>query len=316
MKEFLESIAAEVKDIFDHDIETTKAYVVPGRDDATLTFGRNQVKKGKLIETCVLFIDIRNSTKLSRQLKKDKVQLGKIYSAFIDAMTTIADRYGFVRNIIGDRVMVVFEPANCFVDAMNCAVTMYTVANRILKTYIKGDLFSVGIGVDYGEMLILKTGIQKKDENRSEYKNLVWVGDTANSASKLTDFANKYYNAPLYNVTYEYYPYGTFFWPTGNKPSTTTAKLNGEEFLLKIKTPTTGWTYEGNKVVGISKEENSGSTSPILISGKVYDEFKKALPKSPILAKFEKKTYPNPPLTGSGIYGGYYYLPDMAQVNL
>ncbi len=204
MKDFLQSIADEVKDIFDHEIETSKAYVVPGRNDPALTFGKNQVKKGKLIETCVLFIDIRNSTAMSRALKRDKAKLGKIYSAFIDAMATIADKYGYVRNIIGDRVMVVFEPGNCYVDAVNCAVTMYTVATRILKKYSGLEIFKCGIGIEFGEMLVLKTGIQKRHEEQSEYKNLVWVGDAANIASKLTDLANKEYNSPQFKITYEY----------------------------------------------------------------------------------------------------------------
>ncbi|HPH37335.1 MAG TPA: adenylate/guanylate cyclase domain-containing protein, partial [Sediminibacterium sp.] len=204
MKELLQSIADDVKDIFTHEIETTKTYGVPGRNDPGLTFGRNQVKKGKLIETCVLFIDIRNSTQMSRNLKRDKAKLGKIYSAFIDAMASIADQYGYVRNIIGDRVMVVFEPNNCCIDAVDCAIMMYTVATRIIKRYSGLDTFKCGIGIDYGEMLVLKTGIQKRHQEQSEYKNLVWVGDTANTASKLTDFSNKEYNSPLYKVTYEY----------------------------------------------------------------------------------------------------------------
>ncbi len=136
MKDLLQSISDDVKDIFNHDIETNKTYSVPGRNDQNLTFGRNQIKKGKLIETCVLFIDIRNSTSMSRTLKNDKAKLGKIYSAFIDAMASIADKYGYVRNIIGDRVMVVFEPSNCYVDAVNCAVVMHTTAVKILKNTV------------------------------------------------------------------------------------------------------------------------------------------------------------------------------------
>jgi class 3 adenylate cyclase len=65
------------------------------------------------------------------------------------------------------------------------------------------DDFKVGIGIDYGEMLVLKAGIPKRHEEQSEYKNLVWVGDAANVASKLTDYAAKEYSAPIYRVTYE-----------------------------------------------------------------------------------------------------------------
>lgn len=339
MKEFLQTIADDVKDIFEHEIETTKAYAVPSRNDAGLTFGRDQVKKGKLIETCVLFIDIRNSTIMSRNLKKDKARLGKIYSAFVDAMVSIADRYGYVRNIIGDRVMVVFEPSNCFVDAINCAAMMYTVANKILKKYCGIDSFKVGIGIEYGEMLILKTGIQKNHQEKSEYKNLVWVGDAANVASKLTDFANKEYNSPQYKVSYEYVHSERFL--KGYKPSgisrlsgalnripklepeydwkverrISTALLNADEFIKDVKI-LSEWKYNNNKISGIEKVERNGTTSTILMSGKVYNEFKKVDAKSPYLQNLSQKQYPNAPFTGTGIYGGFALCAEISQVKI
>jgi adenylate cyclase len=338
MKDFLQSIADDAKDIFGHEIETTKTYSVPGRNDAGLTFGRDQVKRGKLIETCVLFIDIRNSTGMSRSLKKDKARLGKIYSAFVDAMVSIADKYGYVRNIIGDRVMVVFEPGNCFVDAVDCAVAMYTVATKILKKFSGLDSFKVGIGIDWGEMLILKTGIQKRHEEQSEYKNLVWVGDAANSASKLTDFANKEYNSPVYKITYQWIETERYFkgfktspdslanlylgiapksepeygWRSVTKSGTDTISAN--DFHTKIKFADEV-QYNGRKVTHIDRVEQSGTTSSILMSGKVFDEFKKAQPKSSYLKNFSKAGYPNAPYTGTGIYAGSAMLSEITQIN-
>ena len=131
------------------------------------------------------------------------MKLGKIYSSFIYAMTSIADEYGYVRNIVGDRVMVVFEPKDCFVNAINCAAVMHSVATRILAKHIAIEDFKIGIGIDFGEMLVLKTGIRKKHKEQSEYKSLVWVGDAANTASQLCDFANKNYSSPLFKGSYE-----------------------------------------------------------------------------------------------------------------
>ncbi|MBK9542610.1 MAG: hypothetical protein IPO49_09900 [Bacteroidetes bacterium] len=84
-----------------------------------------------------------------------------IYSSFIHAMTSIADEFGYVRNIVGDRLMVVFEPNDCFVNAVNCAALMNTVSSRIIQKYSGLENFKVGWELDYGEMLVLKTGIQK-----------------------------------------------------------------------------------------------------------------------------------------------------------
>jgi adenylate cyclase len=334
MEEFLTELIQDIKHIFEYDIETTQAYVVPSRHDQNLTFPLGQAKKGKLLETCVLMIDIRNSTKLSRHLKKDKVKLGKIYSAFIYAMTTIADEYGYVRNIVGDRVMVVFEPKDCFVNAINCAALMYTVATRILAKIVAIEDFKIGIGIDYGEMLVLKTGIRKKHEEQSEYKSLVWVGDVANTASKLCDFANKAYSSPLFKITYEHIDFEDKLVGFKESPNTSlldlylgepkqipiyerklvirpsTVSLNQSDFAIKVTNSADGWKYDGKKLIGFSIENRAGTSSPILMSGKIVAEFKKLEPKSPYLAKLASKDYPDKPYTGTGVYGGSLLIPE------
>lgn len=336
MEEFLKQLNQDIKDIFQYDIETPNAYVVPSRNDVNLTFPIGSTKKGKLLETCVLMIDIRNSTKISRQLRKDKVRLGKIYSAFIYAMTSIADEYGFVRNIVGDRVMVVFEPKDCYVNAVNCAALMYSVATRILSKYVGLEDFKIGIGIDFGEMLVLKAGIRKKHEEQSEYKSLVWIGDAANMASKLCDFANKQYSSPLFKVTYEHLNWERVF--KGFKPNpnpllnpfskpepdykfeykkiTQTATLNAIDFAKDIKVEADGWKYKGEKVLSFNIENRTGITSPILISGKVYNELKKVDPKSFHLARLSLKDYPDKPYTGSGVYGGNLIVPEILKIKI
>jgi adenylate cyclase len=338
MKELLEQINQDVKNIFQYNIETTKAYAVPSRDDPSLTFPIGAIKSGKLIETCVLMIDIRNSTKISKQLKKDKIKQGKIYSAFVYAMASIADEYGFVRNIVGDRVMVVFQPSSCYVDAMNCAAAMYSVATRILKKHFAIEDFKVGIGIDFGEMLILKAGIRKHSKEQSEYKGLVWVGDAANTASKLCDFANKDYSSPIFRIKYEYIrPEQVLIgfkpvslWILANNPNykrepeyvtqyitnENSVALNAEEFASHVSVNTNPWKYDGCKVTSFNIERRTGSTSPILMSGKVFTEFKKAEPKSLYLSKLSQQDYPNKPETGSGIYGGYLIVPEINNIKI
>jgi len=311
MKEFLQSIVDSVRSIFSYNIETTNTYNVPARDDAGLTFSRDQIKRGKLIKTCVLFIDIRNSTKMSRDLAHDKIKLGKIYSAFIHAMTTIADRHGYVRNIIGDRIMVVFEPNNCFEEAMSCASTMITIAQKVLAKYSGLTEFLVGIGVDFGEALILKTGLAKKHEDRSEYKSLVWIGDVANIASKLTDLANKKYTSHSYNITYKQLRL-TFAPPVlgqglrripVNRDVTETLSQSDFDEHIQINN-IDDIKYNIHKVIAIKKSARKISDSPILISGHVYEGIK----GTSIYKKFFSLTdYPDNGLSGIKIYGGNFY---------
>jgi hypothetical protein len=187
-------------------------------------------------------------------------------------------------------------------------------------------------------MLILKTGIQKRHEEQSEYKNLVWVGDAANIASKLTDSSNKEYNSPLYKLSYIDFGFENVF-KGYEKPVTQLDRslygdkgkeiyknelvtktryvtLTIEEFAKKVDITADGWKYDGKKVTTIDKENRSGTTSPILMSGKVYAEFKKAAPKSSFVPNFSQRQYPNTPFTGSGVFGGYGIYSDITQIKL
>lgn len=200
-KAFLEEINSDVKDIINTKFEftVTDALLVPSYEDPSLTFENGVTKKGKTIETCVLYVDIRNSVSLNNQHQKET--MGKLYTAFVKAVLSIVDYHnGAVRNIIGDRVMAVFPPKNCFTNAVDCAVSINTVATKIINQHFKLNEFKCGIGIDFGSMLVLKNGIIKQGKDRTAYKNLVWIGKPANIASRLTDIANKEIVKTIYRV--------------------------------------------------------------------------------------------------------------------
>ena len=124
----LQSIADDAKDIFKTQIEwgNVDPCLVPNDDDKTLSFETNQVKRGKKFTTAVLFVDLRNSTTLN--FEHNPEQLGKLYAAFVRSMIQCAEQYrGVIRNIIGDRVMVVFPEKNCCTNAVNTAITATNV---------------------------------------------------------------------------------------------------------------------------------------------------------------------------------------------
>lgn len=173
-------------------VSVTKTNTVPHSDDAAITFPNlDEYKQScKLIDTCILYIDIRRSTELNLSHKPQTV--AKLYSAFVRAMTKAARHYnGHVRGIIGDRVMVLFDCENAFLNAMRCAILMNSVSKHVVNRHFKANEVSCGIGIDSGKMLVTKTGIRKNGQQRNNYKNLVWLGRPANVASKLTDLANK-----------------------------------------------------------------------------------------------------------------------------
>ena len=75
----------------------------------------------------MLFVDIRNSVQLTKD-KQDRT-MGRLYSVFAHCVLLAAqEEGGFVRNIIGDRVMIVFPPDKCYTKAVHCAITINHIA--------------------------------------------------------------------------------------------------------------------------------------------------------------------------------------------
>lgn len=194
LKDFFIDIDDEVKTVVssNFEIEIIDTKYVPSFDDSNITFDNldKKIKKCKRLQSCVLYVDMRDSTQISAS-KKTKT-LAKIYSSFVKSMLKAARYYdGHVRNIIGDRVMVVFDQEDCFKNAVDTAILINSINEYILNKHIKSINFKCGIGIDYGTMLITKAGAIKRNSETEFYRSLVWLGKPANIASKLTDVANK-----------------------------------------------------------------------------------------------------------------------------
>jgi adenylate cyclase len=194
LKEFRDDVADEVSTILDSSfsVGVTKTTFVPHSDDPAITFPDldDRTQGTKLLETSVLYIDMRRSTQLS--LKYRQATVARLYSSFVRAMTRCATYYGGeVRGIIGDRVMVIFEPDDCFTKAVDTAILMNSVCQHVLNKHFTRGNVTFGIGVDYGRILATKTGVRRHGSAQPSYRSLVWLGRPANIASKLTDAANK-----------------------------------------------------------------------------------------------------------------------------
>lgn len=194
LKEFFNQIDDQVSTVLhsDFEIEITDTKFVPNFEDSNITFENltENRKKCKRLESCVLFVDIRNSVKLSAA-KRPKT-LSKVYSSFVRSMIACGEYFnGYVRDIIGDRVMVVFDQENCFKNAVDTAILMNSVGKHILNKRITSTHFKCGIGIDYGQMLITKAGSIRQGAEKEFSRSLVWLGKPANIASRLTDLAFK-----------------------------------------------------------------------------------------------------------------------------
>lgn len=288
----------------DFNIEVTNTINVPHSDDTAITFPNlDQKSQGtKVIETTVLYVDMRGSTALS--LKHRSHTLAKLYSAFVRAMTKCADVFGGeVRGIIGDRVMILFNSPNCFTNAVDTAELVNSVCRHVINKHFSYNEVTFGIGIDHGNMLATKTGVYRRGSAQQSYRSLVWLGRPANIASKLTDQANKpaeHMMLDKVRVTFANCYGGTQSidqWPSD---FTKQFYFNPQTGLMHHTDPAfiSFQTLKENLLI-------RESTPPILMSKEVYDGFRAARPQAIELKNswFKKVQVEIPEYAGE-IYGG------------
>lgn len=276
LQDFRDDLAEEIQEITSSNftVVITETDVVPNVDDPNITYP-NLVKKEqkcKLIETCVLYIDIRRSTDLSFSHRRGT--LTKLYSSFVRAMARCGGYYnGRVRSIIGDRLMVIFDKEDCFTNAVNTAILMNSVSQHLLDKQFSHDEIRCGIGIDYGKMLASKVGIVKRGEENTANKSIVWLGKPANIASKLTDRANRTTHKTIPTVR------EGFYYPSIDKYSwygtDTTDFLN---HLEETYSPVLKHPNEYFFSFYQSSRGTSQTAPPILMTKPVLDGFKKERP--------------------------------------
>ena len=284
-------------------INLTSTNTVPHSDDPAITFPNlDAASQGvKLVETAVLYVDMRRSTQLS--LRHQPTTVAKLYSAFVRAMTRCAQVFnGEVRGIIGDRVMMLFDSTDCYTSAVDTAELINSVCQYVLnKHFVHGEV-SFGIGIDYGRMLATKTGIRRHGSAQQSYRSLVWLGRPANVASKLTDNANKPEESReivKLRVGYDYLNDGT--------PPFYRYELPHEFVQQFTYVPGRGMVAPNFRSFEVVKQRTviTPATPPILMSKKVYDGFKAARPSAIEIQKswFTKvdRSFPDVP---DEVFGG------------
>lgn len=298
LKDLLSEINNDVKDIvkLGFELTHTQSDYVPNDEDPGLTFESGRTKKAKLIDTCILYADMRNSTQLSKSHSKEV--MGRLYSAFVSSVSYIAHHHGgIVRNIVGDRVMIVFPNRNCYTNAIDTAISINSISSRIINEHFKGFDFKVGIGIDYGEMMVIKAGISKLGKERSAHKNLIWIGNAANIASKLTDVANKEITKTIYRVkrnpnnpkAYNHLGLGSFlihdiernYKEPLHLNTIETVDLSSIEFADNIRQIEGGELFTVNgKMIQFERKEVKNTSAPILMSQRVWEGYHEARPKA------------------------------------
>ena len=206
MSEFRDSLISDTEYFFDGDYEVIQGRGVPTAEG--ISFGRN----GKEVELAMLFIDVKESTKIVDAFRLKTA--ARMYQAFLRGVTLIAlKNSGEIRSFNGDGVLVTFYGDSKCNNAARAALQMMDFFNITLKPKLKNYFlrnkqlqnlkFDCGIGIDVGTVLVVKGGA-KGDDN----SDLVWVGNPTNYAVKLAaqskyeakDSQGNIINTTVYNI--------------------------------------------------------------------------------------------------------------------
>lgn len=181
-------IIAQVNEFFSGTYNITDGSIIPDVQDIQLG------KSGRELELAMLFIDIRESTKIVDNIRR--ITAARMYKSFLWGVTNIARMNdGELRSFNGDGVLVVFSGKSKRTNACKAALQMSWFVKKILKPKMQTVFqnnqqlqeldFDFGIGIDVGKVLVVRGGIRGENNN-----DLVWVGNATNYAVKLSSISN------------------------------------------------------------------------------------------------------------------------------
>lgn len=134
----------------------------------------------------ILYADLDGSTDLVE--KKKWTFSGEVYKAFLYATSRLIRRHGgTIVSYDGDRAMGIFISDNQSNDAVSCALEInYAIKNIVQAEISKGWTTDFKIrhvvGIDTSEIYAARTGVRGDND-------IVWIGNAANLAAKLTTLA-------------------------------------------------------------------------------------------------------------------------------
>ena len=196
MNLFRKQIEDRTRAIRDEQFQERQARVVPTLDTVDLTF--NNV--GKTFYATILYIDIRHSSELLDAHRYANV--AKLLSAFYNAIVRIANQDGGeIRSFNGDSLLVFYMGAEeeTISKAICSAMRMCYTISYIVNPQMKGlSNLDFGIGIDYGKVLVKKVGI-----SGSVNKDLIWIGNGVNRATKISDRCKYPYHIGISNKLFQ-----------------------------------------------------------------------------------------------------------------
>ncbi|WP_020656953.1 adenylate/guanylate cyclase domain-containing protein [Massilia niastensis] len=170
---------------------------IPSRDLLTFT-------NGYYVDASVIFIDMRGSKVLAE--KHTRPVLAKMYRTFISELVAVlrGDSNVFEIYIEGDAVWGVFDtPTKNDIDRVFSTAAQASSLVDILNIKLNRRNYTpvgVGIGLAYGQSLLIKAGYRTSGVNE-----VVWIGKVVGEAAKLCDLGGRLWTNRTFvsNVFYD-----------------------------------------------------------------------------------------------------------------
>jgi len=205
----LEKSLSRIDDILNNSAAYEEADDIP--DVNKLTYAN-----GKYVKCAAFFIDLRGSTDLIKTQGRKSKTLARLYRAYISEIVAIVNSFETCKeiNIVGDCVSAIFSgktgtseaPVIEALLAASMSNGMMKVLNvKYQKKWENFKEIKAGIGVAYGRALVIKAGL-----DGSGVKDLIYMGDVVNRASKMCGLACKEYPYPICVTEHVYKSAGTY----------------------------------------------------------------------------------------------------------
>lgn len=191
---YIKELEDKIKDYTTGDYEIIETKTIPSQEN--VAFG----KKAYKIKLTAFCIDLRKSTDLLKI--HDKETCGKIHKSFLTIATKIiTENGGQIRSFNGDSVLAFF-PAQYVSDIENAVKTAFQLKwaldIKFSKYFEQFSKLDFCIGIDFGDVLIVKAGLPKNDNNN----DLVFLGMCVNYATAIANQGFGPNHIEISDVTY------------------------------------------------------------------------------------------------------------------
>jgi class 3 adenylate cyclase len=185
----------KVRDYLEGDYEVTETRTIPSVDN--VPFG----KKAKKMKLCAYCIDLRKSSELLKVHQKQTS--GKIHKAFLAvASKVVLENGGRIRSFNGDSLLA-FWPAyykSQITTAVKAAmITKWFLDIRLSPLFERYEKIDFGIGIDFGDVYIVRAGIPRDTTNN----DLVFIGKCVNFATAIANLAHEPNHVEISELTYD-----------------------------------------------------------------------------------------------------------------